>query len=379
MIQTFLKKYKAFIIVLPILICILYALHVVGILNIPSNQPIEVLIITFFWWIGLSFLLNNLLRMTKKDRKKIGLKIVISLLLLFIALIIDNWINIPDNPLTMTLMLLFWFAFFNLFAPKFIQKYKKVLLIFYSAILLVFFYFRFQTDDYENYLNIKNEWILPILIGSLPLLVLLWVYEQWQLINTLKQEKSQAELSLLKTQINPHFFFNTLNNLYSLTIKNSEKAPEVILKLSDMMRYTIYEGEKETVSIEREISYLKNYIELHKIRHRNNTDIQFNIENNKNNEVAPLLFIILVENAFKHGIEQQTDGAYIQMNLISNSKGVFFTIINNFDEEEENQSSGIGLKNLKRRLDLTYPNKHDLHIKKNEREFEVQLNIYLHD
>ena len=359
------------------LICILYALHSVGILNIPSNQPIEVLIITCFWWIGLSFLLNNLLRMTKKDRIKMGLKIVITLLLLIVALTIDNWIDIPDNPLTMTILLLFWFAFFNLFAPKFIQKYKKGLFIFYAAILLAFFYFRFQTDDYENYLTIKNEWILPLLMGSLPLLVLLWVYEQWLLIHTLKQEKSQTELSLLKTQINPHFFFNTLNNLYSLTIKHSEKAPEVILKLSDMMRYTIYEGEKEVVSIEREISYLNNYIELHKIRHRDNTDIQFEIEHQTNNEITPLLFIILVENAFKHGVEQLTENAYVHINLISNSKGVFFTIKNNFDKERDDTPPGIGLKNLKRRLDLTYPNKHDIHIKKTEKEFEIQLNIYL--
>ncbi|WP_408031213.1 sensor histidine kinase [Tenacibaculum xiamenense] len=317
--------------------------------------------------------------MTKIDRKKIGIKIIISIVLLFIALVIDRWIDIPDNPLTMTIMLLFWFAIFNLFAPKFIQKYKKILITFYSIILLVFYYYRFQTDQYENYLIIKDEWILPILIGSLPLLVLLWVYEQSKLIKTLRQEKSQAELSLLKTQINPHFFFNTLNNLYSLTIKNSTKAPEVILKLSDMMRYTIYEGEKENVSIEREINYLKNYIELHKIRHRNNNDIQFHIENTKNNLIAPLLFIILVENAFKHGMERLTSNAFIHIKLESNLKGVFFSIKNNFDEETKNQDSGIGLKNLKRRLALTYPDNHELHIKKSDKEFEVQLNIYMND
>ncbi|WP_255362727.1 sensor histidine kinase [Tenacibaculum sp. MAR_2009_124] len=316
--------------------------------------------------------------MTKKRRKKIGIKISISIILLFITLFIDRWINIPDNPVTITLMLVFWFVIFNLFAPKFIQKYKKILIVFYSGVLVAFYYYRFQADQYEHYLAVKNEWILPILIGSLPLLVLLWGYEQWKLIDTLKQEKTQAEMSLLKSQINPHFFFNTLNNLYALTIKNSDRAPEVILKLSDMMRYTIYEGEKERVPIEREINYLKNYIELHKIRYRNNNDIQFNIDNTENNEIAPLLFIILVENAFKHGIERLTTNPFIRIQLVSNSKGIFFSIKNNF-EEENDAIGGIGLKNLERRLALTYPDKYDLSIKKLEKEFEVQLNIYMHD
>ena len=108
--------------------------------------------------------------------------------------------------------------------------------------------------------------------------------------------KSKTELSLLRTQINPHFFFNTLNNLYALTVKNSKQAPDVILKLSDMMRYTIYEGEKETVKLVDEIEYLNNYIELHKIRYKKNVKITFEHQIDTSLSIAPLLFIIFTLN-----------------------------------------------------------------------------------
>ena len=109
-------------------------------------------------------------------------------------------------------------------------------------------------------MKIKEELPFFIFFLPIPVLFLVWVFEQWKWVQNLKAEKSKTELSLLRSQINPHFFFNTLNNLYALTIKNSKQAPDVILKLSDMMRYTIYEGEKETVKLGDEIEYLKNYM-----------------------------------------------------------------------------------------------------------------------
>ena len=123
---------------------------------------------------------------------------------------------------------------------------------------------------------------------------MIWVYDRWKWFNALKSEKAKAELELLKTQVNPHFLFNTLNNLYALTVKQSKEAPEVVLKLSDMMRYTIYEGKNDRVPISEEISYIKNYMALHSIRHHKTVSLEFEHHTLPDDEVAPLLFIILL-------------------------------------------------------------------------------------
>lgn len=126
-----------------------------------------------------------------------------------------------------------------------------------------------------------------------------WIFLQIKSVIRLKNEKAKTELLHLKSQVNPHFFFNMLNNLYGLVGKDAKKAQELILKLSDMMRYSIYDGEKETVLLSEEVSYLENYIELHKMRYHKSIDVKFNIEIKDNDyEIMPLLFIILLENAF---------------------------------------------------------------------------------
>jgi LytS/YehU family sensor histidine kinase len=204
-----------------------------------------------------------------------------------------------------------------------------------------------------------------------------WLVRQLIFISTLKNEKAKAELMLLKSQVSPHFFFNMLNNLYGLVAKDAQKAQKLILKLSDMMRYSIYEGEKETVIFQEEISFLKNYIELHKMRYHKEIIVDFNCDVDKNQKVVPLLFIILLENAFKHGVENLRKNAYIKMNLSTSQNEIRFVIENNY-EKDENQS-GIGLKNLKRRLELVYPNQHVLTFSVTENVYKVQLILKSYD
>jgi len=198
-----------------------------------------------------------------------------------------------------------------------------------------------------------------------------WLVREIIFITKLKNEKMKAELMLLKSQVSPHFFFNTLNNLYGLVAKDPKKAQELILKLSDMMRYSIYEGEKETVTIQEEIDFLNNYIELHKMRYHKQINVDFKCEIDENQKVVPLLFIILLENAFKHGVENLRENAYIKMSLTTSKNEICFTIENNF-EKGDNQF-GIGLKNLKRRLELIYPNQHELTFSVNENIYKAQL------
>ncbi|TYP75270.1 sensor histidine kinase [Aquimarina intermedia] len=205
-----------------------------------------------------------------------------------------------------------------------------------------------------------------------------WIFLQIKSIIRLKNEKAKTELMHLKSQVNPHFFFNMLNNLYGLVGKDAEKAQELILQLSDMMRYSIYEGEKETVLLSEEVTYLENYIELHKMRYLKIIDIQFNIKIKDNDyEIMPLLFIILLENAFKHGVENLRKNAYVHINLLALNNEVSFEIENNFDSSVDKHEKGIGLNNLKRRLELVYPKNHKLIISKTDTMYKAKLNITL--
>ena len=316
----------------------------------------------------------------KKYRKTI-LIIIALIVLLFIAVGVDRLMSFIDNPVTYMLLVIFMIGLVYLFIPSFIIKYWKVIGLFYGFLLLLYTYVRLFSGDLEAYLEIKDDMYLLFFLVPTPLILItgLWIYEQWKWLKNLKADQARTELSLLKTQINPHFFFNTLNNLYALTVKNSKQAPEVILKLSDMMRYTIYEGKKDLVLLKEEIKYLENYLELHKIRYHKSVIIQFEHSIEDGDTIAPLLFIILLENALKHGVESLAQDAYVKMDLTSNATEVCFSIENNFDSPTSVTEKGIGLENLKHRLALIYPKKHELKITVMKNVYTAVLKIKKHD
>lgn len=202
-----------------------------------------------------------------------------------------------------------------------------------------------------------------------------WLFVNIRSLIKLKNEKAKTELLNLQAQVNPHFFFNMLNNLYGLVDKDSEKAKQLILKLSDMMRYSIYEGQKEYVSLQQEIDFINNYINVHKMRYHKDIRVAFNVQiEDKNLRIMPLLFIILVENAFKHGVEVLRKDAFVNISLKSGKNKVTFSIENNFDLEEKNDI-GIGLKNLKRRLELAYSKKYDFNSTVNNDVYTANLSL----
>lgn len=369
----FLNKYKAFLVGL-IIIPIFYLLEYIGFIIIPEDQHIVFNFFTLFWGLVIGFA-SYFFKYLKKET----LFKLLSIIILFIAaLAIDSIMKVPDNPITFILLMGFWFGLAYLLIPSFIKKYWKLITLIYTPLLLYFIYLRLFSGDLEAYLKIKEEFPFVIFFLPIPILFLIWIFEQWKWVQNLKAEKANTELSLLKTQINPHFFFNTLNNLYALTVKNSRQAPEVILKLSDMMRYTIYEGEKETVKLQDEINYLNNYIELHKIRYKKAVDITFNHEIDSSIDVAPLLYIILLENAFKHGVETLAENAFIHIDLYEKDNFVHFDIENNFDPNEQAESNGIGLKNLKRRLLLIYDKDYELLVDSKHGNYKTTLKIPKH-
>ncbi len=207
---------------------------------------------------------------------------------------------------------------------------------------------------------------------------LLWLIKQFTSFLSIRNENRKNELLHLQGQVNPHFFFNMLNNLYGLVEKDTAAAKKLILKLSELMRYSIYEGEKNTVTLSEEISYLKNYIELHKMRYHKEIAIQFNTDVADDSiKIRPLLLIILLENAFKHGVENMTNKAYVTIDLNSHNDKLTFKIENNFDADEISNTGGFGLKNLKRRLQLSYPDRHKYFVTKVNSVYKAQLELKL--
>lgn len=197
-------------------------------------------------------------------------------------------------------------------------------------------------------------------------------------IKQIENDRLKLELSLLRNQINPHFFFNTLNNLYALSLEKSDQTSDVILKLSEMMRYTIYDCKEETVPIISEVSYLENFIALQKMRHHNRGQISFEKEiTNDRLQIAPMILIVFLENAFKHGFDLLEKDAFLKIKLTVKEEQLHYYIENNFSTTDQNNSVGIGLENVKRRLSLIYPNTHELHITKEETVFRVDLKLYI--
>lgn len=193
----------------------------------------------------------------------------------------------------------------------------------------------------------------------------MWFRSQ-QVKKELENKNKTSELALLRSQLNPHFLFNTLNNIDSLIMSNQEKASDAIIKLSDIMRFMLYDASTDSVPLSKEINYLKSYIALQKMRIKDQDFVSLRIEGNcAGKTIAPLLFIPFVENAFKHG-QKSVEVPGIKIHLTCLPDSVIFEVINNFDKSKvynKDKTPGIGLANTKRRLELLYPDKHKLEIK----------------
>ncbi|MBE9598617.1 sensor histidine kinase [Pedobacter sp. MC2016-24] len=197
---------------------------------------------------------------------------------------------------------------------------------------------------------------------------------------TLEIQNINIEKDFLKAQLNPHFLFNTLNNLYSLSLKKDDLVPEVILNLSDTMSYTLYESNTEKVPLSKEMEFIKNYLELEKMRYTGDKNIQFEFPSNSacaGFYIAPLLTFTFIENAFKYGLKSKI-GALFRLSIKMEKRCFCFEIENDFDPSlTKGDFGGIGLENAKKRLQLLYPNKHELQIQHTANSFKVSLQIDL--
>ncbi|GLU45305.1 hypothetical protein Musp01_29290 [Muricauda sp. NBRC 101325] len=217
----------------------------------------------------------------------------------------------------------------------------------------------------------------PIFISGL-----LRMYVEWRKNEDLRQvvekEKVSSELQFLKTQLNPHFLFNSLNAIYSLSVKNSSNTSEAIISLSELMRYMLYEADKERVPLAKEIDYIKNYVQLQRLRLSDSVNVKLKISGDeRDKEVPPLLFISFIENAFKYGTDY-TGKTFVNINISINQNNIVLRVENKIGvQRKQNKNSGVGLENIKNRLRLLYPNTHELNITDNGENYIVNLTLNL--
>jgi two-component system LytT family sensor kinase len=193
-----------------------------------------------------------------------------------------------------------------------------------------------------------------------------------------KSEQMKSEMTFLKSQINPHFLFNALNNIYSLSLTGSKEAPDMILKLSHMLRYMIYECNETRVSLDKEWEYIQHFIDFQRLKSSEELNIQMDYINQKENTlIVPMLLIPFIENAFKHSNVENAKNGWVRINLNNQPDSLTFMVENSIPEKriEKDKVGGIGLKNVKRRLELAYPNRYQLILNETQSFYSVNLHI----
>lgn len=221
-----------------------------------------------------------------------------------------------------------------------------------------------------------------LVFPSMILIVIKYYSDQKDIIQ-LKEQKKATELNLLKHQLNPHFLFNTLNNLYALALKKSDKTPEIIAKLSEILDYMLYQCKDKYVPINKEIELLENYIVLEKVRYGNRVAIAFEKQINSNVKIAPLILLNFVENAFKHGVSQELNNALIELSISTTNDEIVFKLKNTkpqfYSENKNGDKASIGMQNTKKQLDLLYPNAYSLKVNNSNLDYALELKIKLNE
>ena len=224
-----------------------------------------------------------------------------------------------------------------------------------------------------NYLIIAQ--ILPLL----GLAFFMRSLNQDRALDVLKKQQLIAELTYLKAQLHPHFFFNTINNIYGLALKSSSDTAPMIAKLGDMMRYILYEANEPEVWLSKEINFIKNYLAVEKIRHQESHQIELDVQvENEYLKINPLLLLPCIENAFKHGLEQETGNGFVKIIIHLDQTDLTIEVHNSKPElSDPNKKRGIGLENLKKRLDILYNGKHTMLEEDSLQFYRSQLTLKL--
>ncbi len=288
------------------------------------------------------------------------------------------------------------FVFYSIYyvIPKFLGFARKwyifpfviLLAIVLSAVRLPveISYWKYIVKLPASQLQFQYEWIwatlkYTVIISIYAMLIRFSIdwFDSQKYKDELIKERQASEIALLRSQVNPHFLFNTLNNIYSLVYNKSDEAPEAVMKLSSIMRYMLYDSNTDLVAVKKEVEYLKSFIELQQLRITQKGFVKLQVHGSmENRTIAPMLLIPFVENAFKHGDKNHEPGIIINLNL--EPEQLAFSVANYMKHNVpgiNEESGGFGLENIKRRLGLLYPDQHELKIKMNGEMYSIELTI----
>ena len=317
---------------------------------------------------------------------------------LFVSFLLTNFLDLRQSILRTFIMGLFHGGLVYLHlgwaVPKFYEKQKYLTYAAIIALLIIIFSLLRLLVDFQmsQFTQLYQELILSpvhivtvfmtgvvVLLITAPLKLVEDGYQKLQLQQQLKNQQLEAELKFLKAQVNPHFLFNALNNIYSLAFTQSEMTAPVIMKLSEMMRYMLYECKAERVPLKSEIQYLENFIELQQLKTPDLQQIDFKYEGPiEKINIPPLLFVPLFENAFKHGNLEQTKAGWLKANLKVTEHNLVFHIQNSIGTSTKKDTvGGIGLENIHQRLELLFPNEYDFQVKNEKNVFSVMVSLPL--
>lgn len=313
----------------------------------------------------------------------------------------DYWYSLRSNLVEFPIHIILVYINLYYLLPRYIpNRLPKYLVLLFFAILAmslvrIVLNYQFVTTEVWRESVIKEQslfgfnYIIAVFIGELYVvglttaikLIIDWVRTQRR-ARELERRNHETELSFLRSQVQPHFFFNTLNNLYSLTLDKSDKAPETVLKLSDLMSYVIYKGKNSKVSLPEEVTHIQNYIDLERLRYGDNLIAEINISGNIQGKfIPPLILMPFVENSFKHGAYYKNGSIPISIDLSLNGNVLYFKVKNSKargkSAHEQSHNSGIGIQNTLRRLELLYDKNFNLDIIEDERTYKISLKITL--
>lgn len=305
----------------------------------------------------------------------------------------NGWDRLPKSlfrtiPLLMGITILLT-ANLKYLLPNFFFQKKHTLYIVLSALLIALIGFLLALDIFPwservikrtglRWLSTMMPFIVTLLGSTLIEITQFANRKEKQAIQS-EKEKLESELKFLKSQVNPHFLFNALNNIYSLAVTQAPETPESVMQLSEILRYMVYDSNEAKVPLKNEINYIENFVELQLLKDSRSMDVKIMLDKSAPDlMIAPMLFIPFVENAFKHSKVENLKEGYVRINLEVEGKVINFKVVNSIPETKftKDKVGGVGLKNIKKQLEMLYPNgQHDLTINETTQQFEVILKI----
>jgi hypothetical protein len=303
-----------------------------------------------------------------------------------------------------------FFYVFTYFIPYLYSEYISWFRIFVIGLTIIAFYFFMAFETYIRVLLvIENHWVtaknsrtfeiyynvyksgfwsyfqvnnlltdtIQLIFTSLPAFFLKFI----RIFTKVFSEKKQLEIDFLRLQINPHFLVNTLNNIYSLVVIEDQRSSDAILSLSNLLNYVLYESSLATISVEKEIEFLQDFVALEQIRNSSKVQVKLSVEGELRGDIAPLILIAFIENAFKHGVGDSTIQSYVHISIKVANDTLLLEVINNkvrtVSEKQKKSLGGIGLVNVQKRLDSLYPNRHSLQVISDLNRHQIVLHIVL--